>query len=130
MADVLEVPLSAIPEDTQEDSTDIIEDTEPQMVETVPEEIIATPKPKAKAKMGRPPGAKDVKQRAKPKPKAAQQRNIPRQTMQYEESDDSESADEATLQELSALQLMRSIRQYDQGRAQRKHQLYASWFGR
>ena len=133
MADVQEVPLSTIPEDTQEVPTDIIEDVEPQEVETVQEEIIATPKPKAKAKMGRPPGAKDTKQRAKPKPKAKIQRQIsreiPRQA-QYEESDDSESADEATLQELSALQLMRSIRQYDQGRAQRKQQKYASWFGR
>ena len=133
MADVQEVPLSTIPEDTQEVSTDVIEDTEPQLVETVQEEVIATPTPKAKAKMGRPPGAKDVKPRAKPKPKAKIQRQIsreiPRQA-QYEESDDSESADEATLQELSALQLMRSIRQYDQGRAQRKQQKYASWFGR
>ena len=131
MADVQEIPLSAIPEDTQEVSTDIIEDTEPQVVETAQEEIITTPKPKAKAKMGRPPGAKDTKQRAKPKPKAKIQRQISRAIpQQYEESDDSESADEATLQELSALQLMRSIRQYDQGRAQRKQQKYAPWFGR
>ena len=130
MADVQEVPLSAILEDTQEDSTDIIEDVEPQ---TVPEEIIATPKPKAKAKMGRPPGAKDTKQRAKPKPKAKIQRQISRSIpQQYEESDDSgsSSADEASLQELNALQLMRSIRAYDQGRAQRKQAKYASWFGR
>lgn len=132
MADVQEVPLSAIPEDTQEPDTDIIEDTETQAAETAQEEIIATPKPKAKAKMGRPPGAKDAKPRAKPKPKAKIQRQISRAiTQQYEESDDSESsADEATIQELSALQLMRSIRQYDQGRAQRKQQKYASWFGR
>ena len=129
MTDVQEVPLSAILEDTQEDSTDIIEDVEPQ---TVPEEIIATPKPKAKTKMGRPPGAKDVKPRAKPKPKAQIKRQISRSIpQQYEESDDSESsADEASLQELNALQLMRSIRAYDQGRAQRKQAKYASWFGR
>ena len=50
MADVQEIPLSAIPEDTQEVSTDIIEDVEPQMVEAIQEEIIATPKPKAKEK--------------------------------------------------------------------------------
>ena len=78
MADVQEIPLSAIPEDTQEPDTVIIEDTKPQVVETVEEEIIATPKPKAKAKMGRPPGAKDTKQRAKPKPKAKIQRQISR----------------------------------------------------
>ena len=139
MADVQEIPLSTIPEDVQEQSEVDVEDPKPQEEEPVQEEVIEpTPKAKAKAKakMGRPPGAKDTKQRAKPKPKAKIQRQIsreiPRQTTQYEESDDysESSADEASLQELNALQLMRSIRAYDQGRAQRKQAKYASWFGR
>ena len=74
------------------------------------------------------PGKKRLKQRAKPKPKAAQRETVlaPPEI----ESDSSESADEATLQEIHSLNLLRSIRAYESTKQARKQQLYASWFGR
>ena len=108
-----ETPLSTVEEDEQPETADAVEVEAPT----------PTPKAKAKAKMGRPVGKKDTKQRAKPKPKA---KIVP--VPVYESSESSE--DEATTQELHALQLIRSIRAYDIGRADRKNQKYASWFGR
>ena len=87
----------------------------------VPIETVA-PKPKPKARGKRGP---DKQPRAKPKPKArAAVAPI------VEESESEESADEATLQELHSLNLLRSIRQYESQRHSRKQQLYASWFAR
>ena len=88
-----------------------------------PAEITPKPKPKARGKRG-----PDKKQRAKPKPKARAVRvqNIPTTV----EDSSEESADEATLQEIRSLHLLRSIRAYDSQRIARKNQMYASWFGR
>ena len=86
---------------------------------------VETPKPKPKARGKRGP---DKAPRAKPKPKAAQRETVlaPPEI----ESDSSESADEATLQEIHSLNLLRSIRAYESTKQARKQQLYASWFGR
>ena len=96
--------------------------------ETPPE---TRPVPKARGKRG-----PDKKPRAKPKPKArvvresALREETARGASRYVESSEEESADEATLQELHSLNLIRSIRAYDSQRHVRKQQLYASWFGR
>ena len=104
-----------------EEPTDVIsEPVEAVEVESVVPEEAA---PKAKAKMGRPVGKKDTKQRAKPKPKA---KIVAAPVYESESSEE----DEATLQELHALRMMRSIRAYDNSRQERKVQRYASWFGR
>ena len=91
------------------------------LVETSAETL--KPKPKARGKRG-----PDKAPRAKPKPKAAQRETVlaPPEI----ESDSSESADEATLQEIHSLNLLRSIRSYEATKQNRKQQLYASWFGR
>ena len=124
MASVEEVPLTETPEASVEAPEPTVEPTST----AEPEPVQAKPKAKAKAKMGRPTGSKDVKPRAKPKPKIQRKVSIaPRQ----EYYDDSESsADEATLQELQTLQLIRSVRAFDAGKISRKNQMYANWFGR
>ena len=76
--------------------------------------------PKARGKRG-----PDKRPRAKPKPRV---RTVEKAPVREESSDD--SPDEATLQELHSLNLLRSIRAYDSQRHARKQQLYASWFGR
>ena len=81
-------------------------------------------KAKAKARGKRGP---DKIKRIKPKPKARVA--VPKQPVMEEESSD-ESVDEATLQEIHSLNLLRSIRAYDNRRIQQKQNLYASWFGR
>ena len=96
----------------------------------VPIETIA-PKPKPKARGKRGP---DKQPRVKPKPKA-RAAVVPsaehgRKRASAEESESEESADEATLQELHSLNLLRSIRQHESQRHSRKQQLYASWFAR
>ena len=88
------------------------------------------PAPKARGKRG-----PDKKPRAKPKPKARRSTCIAplaleRAPQNILEESSEESADEATLQELHSLNLIRSIRAYDSQRHVRKQQLYASWFGR
>ena len=124
MSGIVEVPV-----ETVDDSETHSEPTE--SVEAIPESVEVLDKPekavaKSKAKMGRPTGKKDAKPRAKPKPKAkarVQERVV-------EPDMESSSEDEASLQELHALRLMRAVRSYDQSRSQRKTDRYASWFGR
>jgi hypothetical protein len=96
--------------------------TPQETLPSAPEDI-----PKAK-KMGRPVGKKDAKPRAKPKPRPKAQ-SVERRTqpVAYESSS---SEDEASLQELDTLRLMRAVRAYDQTRDHRKASTYASWFGR
>ena len=95
--------------------------------------MISETRPKAKAK-SRGMRGPDKKPRAKPKPKARSTRIAPpaleRAPQNILEESSEESADEATLQELHSLNLIRSIRAYDSQRHVRKQQLYASWFGR
>ncbi len=92
------------------------------LVETTSE----APKPKPKARGKRGP---DKAPRAKPKPKAARREAVLAPPVEIG-SDSSESADEATLQEIHSLNLLRSIRAYESTKQARKQQLYASWFGR
>ena len=82
----------------------------------------AKAEPKARGKRG-----PDKQPRAKPKPKA--RAVVEKAPVQEVESSD-ESADEATLQEIHSLNLLRSIRAYESQRHARKQQMYASWFGR
>ena len=124
MSGIVEVPV-----ETVDDSETHSEPTE--SVEAIPESVEVLDKPekavaKSKAKMGRPTGKKDTKPRAKPKPKA---KAVVEQRL-YTISESSSSEDEASLQELHALHLMRAVRSYDQTRLQRKNDRYASWFGR
>ena len=104
----------------------------------VPLESPERPKAKAKARGKRGP---DKKPRAKPAPRPptrmsetssirdAQHSSSTRGAAPsaLQESSDS-SADEATMSELRSLQMLRSIRAYDQNRATRKQDLYSSWF--
>ena len=115
---------------TIEDETNEIESVEePQSkiievpVEEIKEEAIEPPKPKAKARGKR---GVDKKPRVKPKPKA---RKVITQPIQ-ESSESEESVDEATLQEIHSLNLLRSIRSYENQRINNKQRMYASWFGR
>ena len=124
--EVVETGSEVVPDDTSES----VEKATGGAVEagTMPEKV----KPKAKARGKRGP---DKTPRAKPKPKAkAVTASIPPITTSYRESiieqDSESSADEATLQELHSLQLLRSIRAYDQNRNNQKNLKYASWFGR
>ena len=82
--------------------------------------------PRAKARGQR---GKDKKQRAKPKPKAKSKVVVKETPIAYESSSES-SADEATIDEIRALNMIRSIRSYHQTRDDQRRQLYASWFGR
>jgi hypothetical protein len=106
-----------IAEEVVEPSADILEipiQTESPKTQT---------KPQAKARGKRGP---DKKARAKPKPKA-KPRIAP--VVVYEDESSDESVDEATVQELHSLHLLRSVRNYESQRHARKQQLYASWFG-
>ena len=86
-------------------------------------------KPKAKARGQR---GKDKQPRAKPKPKARVKRVQEVQVQEYEvsESSSEESPDEATMEQIRAMHLIRSVSSFHQARQDRKRQMYASWFGR
>ena len=120
---VQEIPLSTV--DVQEIPVSREDVQEPT------QEGPTTAKPKAKSRGKRGP---DKAPRAKPKPKAragAKERvQITPPVEHIIESDSSESADEATLQEIHSLNLLRSIRAYESTRTARRQQLYASVFGR
>jgi len=122
MSGIVEVPVEMADDNAPTEPVEAIqEEYIPEAVEAV-EKAVAKPK----AKMGRPVGKKDTKVRAKPKPKPkarVQERAV-------EPDTESSSEDEASLQELHALRLMRAVRSYDQSRLQRKTDQYASWFGR
>ena len=98
-----------------------------KVLEVPLEPVEEAPKPKAKARGKRGP---DKAPRAKPKPKVKQREKVLTPPVEQIESDSSESADEATLQEIHSLNLLRSIRAYESTKQARKQQLYASWFGR
>ena len=124
---VQEIPLSTV--DVQEIPVSREDVQEP--LQEPAQEGPTTAKPKAKSRGKRGP---DKAPRAKPKPKAragAKERvQITPPVEHIIESDSSESADEATLQEIHSLNLLRSIRAYESTRTARRQQLYASWFGR
>ena len=90
----------------------------------VPLESPEQPKAKAKARGKRGP---DKKPRAKTIPRPTPIITTRMRETSIQESSDS-SADEATMSELRSLQMLRSIRAYDQNRATRKQDLYSSWF--
>jgi hypothetical protein len=126
MSDIIQVPVETADDNAPTEPLEAIQ--EEPAPEAVEEERHAVEKAvaKPKAKMGRPTGKKDAKPRAKPKPKAkarVQERAV-------ESDTESSPEDEASLQELHALRLMRAVRSYDQSRLQRKTDRYASWFGR
>ena len=134
---IVEVPVETVDDNAPTESVEAIQEGYiPEAVEEEekePEEVVAKPKAKSQSRtgrpMGRPIGKKDTKVRAKPKPKAkahVQERAVELARLDSESS----SEDEATLQELHALRLMRAVRSYDQSRLQRKTNKYASWFGR
>ena len=125
---IVEVPVETVDDNAPTEPLETIQ--EGYIPEAIEEEAVAKPKAKSQSRtgrpMGRPVGKKDTKVRAKPKPKAkarVQERAV-------EPDTESSSEDEATLQELHALRLMRAVRSYDQSRLQRKTDKYASWFGR
>ena len=120
---VIEVPVSRL-ETTPNDAPHNAAPPDAQAIDV---------KPKAKARGQR---GKDKQTRAKPKPKPKAKAPTMRQSslsknqsMMIEEESES-SADEATLHEIHSLNLIRSIRAYDNSKHIRKQQLYASWFGR
>ena len=121
---IVEVPVEIADDNAPTEPVEAIqEESAPEAIEE--EKVVAKPK----AKMGRPVGKKDTKVRAKPKPKAkarVQERAVELARLDTESS----SEDEASLQELHSLRLMRAVRSYDQSRLQRKTDKYASWFGR
>ena len=123
MSGIVEVPVETADDNAPTEPLEAIqEESTPEAIEEPVEKAVAKPK----TKMGRPIGKKDAKPRAKPKPKAkarVQERAV-------EPDTESSSEDEASLQELHALRLMRAVRSYDQSRVQRKTDRYASWFGR
>ena len=141
-AEILQVPVELPEESSGEPSGEVARDTllserETPISERPVESERVTPQetlpsapedvPKAK-KMGRPVGKKDAKPRAKPKPRPkAQPVERRTQPVAYESSS---SEDEASLQELDTLRLMRAVRSYDQTRDHRRSATYASWFGR
>ena len=119
MADTIqEIPLTDAPEQPQSE----------EIPEAPPPPPLARAKskatPKARGKRG-----PDKRPRAKPAPRAKAVVS-PIVEPQIAESESEESVDEATMQELHALSMLRSIRSYDQDRRTRKQQLYASWFNR
>ena len=127
MSGIVEIPVETADDNAPTEPLESIQEESPAAVEEerpAVEKAVAKPKPK----MGRPVGRKDTKVRAKPKPKpkARVQERIVEQHLDTESS----SEDEASLQELHALRLMRAVRSYDQSRLQRKTDKYASWFGR
>ena len=126
MSGIVEVPVETADDNAPTEPLEAIqEESTPEAIEEPVERTVAKPK----AKMGRPVGKKDTKVRAKPKPKPkahVQERIVELARLESESS----SEDEATLQELHALRLMRAVRSYDQSRLQRKTDRYASWFGR
>jgi len=126
MSGIVEVPVETVDDNAPTEPLETIqEEYIPEAIEQerpAVEKAVAKPKPK----MGRPVGKKDTKVRAKPKPKAkarVQERAV-------EPDTESSSEDEASLQELHALRMMRAVRSFDQSRLQRKTDKYASWFGR
>ena len=128
---IVEVPVETVDDNAPTEPLETIQ--EGYIPEAVEEKAVAKPKAKSQSRtgrpMGRPIGKKDTKVRAKPKPKAkahVQERVVELARLESESS----SEDEATLQELHALRLMRAVRSYDQSRLQRKTDKYASWFGR
>ena len=127
MSGIVEVPVEMADDNAPTEPVEAIqEEYIPEAVEAV-EKAVAKPK----AKMGRPVGKKDTKVRAKPKPKPkARVQEAYMQERAVEPDTESSSEDEASLQELHALRLMRAVRSYDQSRLQRKTDQYASWFGR
>ena len=119
MSGIVEVPVETADDNAPTEPLEAIqEESTPEAIEEPVEKAVAKPK----AKMGRPVGKKDAKPRAKPKARV-QERAV-------EPDTESSSEDEASLQELHALRLMRAVRSYDQSRLQRKTDKYASWFGR
>ena len=120
MSGIVEVPVETVDDNAPTEPVEAIQE------ESAPEATEEERPAKSKAKMGRPTGKKDTKPRAKPKPKA---KAVVEQRL-YTISESSSSEDEASLQELHALHLMRAVRSYDQTRLQRKNDRYASWFGR
>ena len=132
MAHIEEIPLDTIdtPLDVPLDAP-IVEDIVATHVEVEDTTQDATQdatqaKPKARGKRG-----PDKRTRAKPKPKAKTKHREPILQIETIPQYESESsADEASIQELHTMQLIRSIRAYDQTRKNQKHEKYASWFGR
>ncbi len=116
---IQEIPLTDTPEQTQSGESpdpDISLETPPP-----PPLVRAKSTPKARGKRG-----PDKKPRAKPAPR----KSSPIVEPPVVESESEESVDEATMQELHALSMLRSIRNYEQNRRSHKEQLYASWFNR
>ena len=118
---IQEIPLTDTPEQTQSG-----ESPDPDIsLEAPPPPPLVRAKskaaPKARGKRG-----PDKKPRAKPAPRKPSPIVEPLTI----ESESEESVDEATMQELHALSMLRSIRSYDQNRRSHKEQLYASWFNR
>ena len=125
MSDIIQVPVEPVDDNAPTEPLETIQE-DPIPAVPMTEESVERAVAKPKAKMGRPVGKKDTKIRAKPKPKSktrVQERAV-------ESDTESSSEDEASLQELHALRLMRAVRSYDQSRLQRKTDRYASWFGR
>ena len=120
--EVEELPQDSTLEPSASKVIEIPISTEEQKVS---EERVEKPKPKARGKRG-----PDKTPRAKPKPKARTVRVAPPAEIREESSEEDSGPDEATMQELHSLNLIRSIRAYDSQRHARKQQLYASWFGR
>ncbi len=119
---IQEIPLTEAPEQPQSEE---IPDPDISLEAPPPPPLVrAKSKAASKARGKRGP---DKKPRAKPAPRAKVISPIVEPPV---ESESEESVDEATMQELHTLSLLRSIRAYDQGRRSRKEQLYASWFNR
>ena len=119
---IQEIPLTDTPEQTQSgESPDPDISLEAPPPPPPPPLVRAKSTPKARGKRG-----PDKKPRAKPAPRKPSPIVEPLTV----ESESEESVDEATMQELHALSMLRSIQNYDQNRRSRKEQLYASWFNR
>ena len=130
MGDIQEIPLTSELAEPQIEAPETLPQGEESAAPVPPaheEASAAKPRPKAR---GRPKGSNDTKPRAKPKPKARVIKDVIPVEQQIQDSSSESSADEAVMQEIHALSLIRSIQAYDRARQGRKQHQWASWFGR
>jgi len=125
MAEVEEEHVEEVPEVAENVSEPVAETTEKVTeIPLSPEPDAKPEKPKAKARGQR---GKDKQPRAKQKAKA---QIVKEAVIEYETEESEPSADEAALEEIRALSLIRGIANYHQHKRSQKQALYASWFGR
>ena len=126
MAEVEEEHVEEVPEVAENASEPVAETTEKvtEIPLSEPDATTDTIKPKAKARGQR---GKDKQPRAKQKAKG---KTVREAIIEYETEESEPSADEAALEEIRALSLIRGIATYHAHKRSQKEALYASWFGR